>query len=192
MCDMMKKAILNNMAEILSGLSYRRYLDEKGKKFQIIVQRSIKNDGVLSDFEEVKLEDNIKDRYFTQKNDVLMKMTYPYDVVCINQENLVVSDRIAIIRLKKEYDSQFITHLLTNNYIKKQLHELSGSGKMSHTSLKEIKQLQLIIPDLQTQIKYGELLNTIDEKIAEDKRQIEYDRQFKQAIINDLWDDGYE
>ncbi len=186
----MQKIILNDIAEIISGLSYRRYLDEDGKKFKVIVQRSIKKDGILSDFEEVKLNDNFKDRYFTQKNDVLMKMTYPYDVVCVKEENLVISDRIAIIRLKKGYDPEFIAHLLTNAHIKKQLHELGGSGKLPHTSLKEIKQLNLTIPDFETQIKYGELLNTINDKIFEDQRQVEYDRHLKEAILNDLWDDS--
>ncbi|MDO5815866.1 MAG: restriction endonuclease subunit S [Methanobrevibacter sp.] len=186
----MQKRILNDIAEIISGLSYRRYLDESGKKYKIIVQRSIKGDGKLSDFEEVNLNDNFKERYFTQENDVLMKMTYPYDVVCVKEPNLVISDRIAIIRLKKGYDSEFIAHMLTNAHIKKQLHELGGSGKMPHTSLKEIKQLKLNIPDLNTQIKYGELLNTINDKIFEDQRKVEYDRHLKEAILNDLWGDG--
>ena len=186
----MQNIILNDMAEIISGLSYRRYLDESGDNFKIIVQRSIRKDGKLSDFEEVSLKHDIKDRYFTQKNDVLMKMTYPYDVVCVKQEKLVISDRIAIIRLKEGYDPEFIAHLLTNAHVKKQLHELGGSGKLPHTSLKDIKQLKLNIPDFKTQIKYGELLNTIDEKIAEDLRQVEYDRHLKEAILNDLWGDG--
>jgi type I restriction enzyme S subunit len=186
----MQKMILDDMAEIFSGLSYRRYLDENGDDFKIIVQRSIKRDGELSDFEEVSLKSDIKERYFTHENDVLMKMTYPYDVVCVTEENLVISDRIAIIRLKKGFDPEFIAHLLTNAHVKKQLHELGGSGKMPHTSLKEIKQLQLVVPDFETQRRYGELLNTINDKIFEDLRQVEYDRHLKEAILNDLWGDG--
>lgn len=188
----MQKIILDDIAEIISGLSYRRYLDEGGDNFKIIVQRSIKKDGELSDFEEVSLKHDIRDRYFTQKNDVLMKMTYPYDVVCVNEENLVVSDRIAIIRLNEGYDPDFIAHLLTNMHIKKQLHELGGSGKIPHTSLKEIKQLKLVVPDFETQMKYGELLNTINNKIFEDLRQVDYDRHLKEAILNDLWGDSNE
>ncbi len=186
----MQNVILKDIAEIFSGLSYRRYLDENGDNFKIIVQRSIKKDGELSDFEELSLKSNIKNRYFTKNNDVLMKMTYPYDVVCVNQAGLVVSDRIAIIRFSEGFDPEFMAHLLTNTHIKKQLHELGGSGKIPHTSLKEIKQLKLQIPDFKTQKKYGELLNTLNEKIFEDLRQVEYDRRLKEAILNDLWDDG--
>ena len=86
------------MAEIFSGLSYRRYLDENGEDFKVIVQRSIKKDGELSDFEEMSLKSDIKERYFTQENDVLMKMTYPYDVVCVKEKNLVISeDRKSVV-----------------------------------------------------------------------------------------------
>ena len=105
---------------------------------------------------------------------------------------MVVSDRIAIIRLRKGHDPNFITHLLTNAHIRKQLYELGSSEKIPHTSLKEIKQLELIVPDFDTQVKYGELLNTINDKIHEDLRQVEYDRNLKEAILNDLWGDADE
>lgn len=188
----MKKVKLGDMAEIFSGLSYRRYLDEDGDNFKVIVQRSIKKDGELSDFDELCLKSNIKERYFTRENDVLMKMPYPYDVVCVKEAGLVVSDRIAIIRLRKYYDPDFITHLLTNAHVKKQLYELGSSEKIPHTSLKEIKQLDLMVPDIETQIKYGQLLNTINDKIYEDLRQVEYDRNLKEAILNDLWGENDE
>ena len=48
------------------------------------------------------------------------------------------------------------------------------------------------MPDLDTQIKYGELLNTINDKIQEDQRQINYDRKLKEAILNDLWGEDDE
>ncbi|WP_407391613.1 restriction endonuclease subunit S [Methanobrevibacter sp.] len=183
----MKKVKLAEIAEIFSGLSYRRYLDDKGIDFHVIVQRSIKKDGELSDFDNLKLSD-FKDRYFTRKGDVLMKMPYPYDVVCVKEEGLVVSDRIAIIRVEKGYDPDFIAHMLTNAHIKKQLHELGSSQKLPHTSLKEIKELELVLPDYDTQVKYGELLNTINEKIAEDLKVVEYDRNLKEGILNQLWE----
>ena len=118
-----------------------------------------------------------------------MKMPYPYDVVCVDEEGLVVSDRIAIIRLKNGYDSHFIAHMLTNAHIKKQLHESGSSQKLPHTSLKEIKELELIIPDIDTQRKYGHLLDTIDEKIQEDLKIVDYDRDLKEGILNKLWED---
>ena len=185
----MDKVKLGDIAEVVSGLSYRRYREESGQSYDVIVQRSIKKDGILNDFENMQLK-KPKPHYFTRKGDILMKMPYPYDVVCVSQKDLVVSDRIAIIRLKDGYDPSFIAHLLTNAHIKKQLHELGSTEKIPHTSLKEIKELELVIPDYQTQVQYGELLNTINEKIAEDLKVVDYDRDLKEGILNRIWEDS--
>lgn len=184
----MKEVKLRDIADVFSGLSYRRYLEDNGNEFEVIVQRSIKNDGIFDDFQQLTLKSDIKDRYFSKNEDVLMKMNYPYNVVCCNREGLIISDRIAIIRLKQGFSPLFISHLLNNAHIKKQLHEHGNNEKTPHISLKEIKELTLRVPDLDTQIKYGNLLNVIDEKIAEDLKLIRHDRNLKEGILNKLWD----
>lgn len=185
----MDKVKLNDIAEVISGMSYRRYAEENEKSYDVILQRSIKKDGVLEDFEKINLREP-KPHYFTREGDILMKMPYPYDVVRIGQEheNLVVSDRIAIIRLKEGYDPSFIAHLLTNAHIKKQLYELGSTERIPHTSLSEIKELKLAVPDLEMQKKSGILLDTIDEKIKEDLKLVDYDRNLKEGIINRIWE----
>ena len=183
----MRKVKLEDIAEIFSGLSYRRYLDNDGDEFKVIVQRSIKKDGNCGDFENARLKNNIKERYFSQKNDVLMKMPYPNEVVCIKQDGLIISEKIAIIRLKKGYDPDFIAHMLSNVHIERQLYQINGREKIHHISLNQIKQLELLVIDLDLQKKYSNLLNKLDEKIKEDLKQVDNDRNFKQAIINDLW-----
>lgn len=184
----MQKVKLNDIADVYSGLSYRRYLDDEGTKYNVVVQRSIQADGILSDFEELKLRDTIKDRFFSKPGDVLMKMPYPFDVVRVNIPGLVISDRIAIIRLKKGYNHpSFIAHLLTNAHVKKQLHEIGSTERISHVSIKEIKELELNLPDAETQMRYGELLDTINEKIIQDQKVVEYDRRLKEGILNKIW-----
>lgn len=186
----MMEVKLKDIAEVISGLSYRRYIDEDAPSYDVIVQRSIK-DGKLSDFEKVRLR-TPKPQYFTKPGDILMKMPYPYDVVCVNQENLVISDRIAIIRTTHPYmHPKFIAHLLTNVHVKKQLYELGSTEKIPHTSLSEIKELKLKIPPAGTQVEYVSLLDKIDEKIIEDQRVVDYDRRLKEGILNKLWDGDY-
>ena len=116
-------------------------------------------------------------------------MPYPYDVVCVDMAGLVISDRIAVVRLHEGYDPAFIAHLLTNVHVKKQLYELSSTERIPHASLKQIKEIELLIPDFETQTRYGELLDTINEKIAEDIKVVEYDRNLKEGILNKLWGD---
>lgn len=183
----MMEVKLKDIAEVISGLSYRRYIDEDAPSYDVIVQRSIK-DGKLSDFEKVRLR-TPKPQYFTKPGDILMKMPYPYDVVCIDRPGLVISDRIALIRLNGDFNPSFIAHLLTNAHVKKQLYELSSTERIPHASIKQIKEIELVIPDLDTQIKYGELLDTINEKIYEDLRVVDYDRNLKEGILNQLWEE---
>lgn len=186
----MNRVKLNDIAEVTTGLSHRRYLDDKGTTFDVVVQRSIKKDGILEDFESLKLNpQNLKPRHFTQTGDVLMKMPYPYDVVCVSRQGLVISDRIAIIRPHEEYDPSFIAHALTNAHVKKQLYELSSTERIPHASVKQIKELELVVPDFDSQIKFAKLLDTIDDKIKEDLKVVEYDRNLKQAIMNKLWEE---
>ena len=184
----MRKVKLKDIAEIFLGLSYRRYLDNDGDDFKVIVQRSIKKDGNYGDFENARLKNNIKERYFSRKNDVLMKMPYPNEVVCIKEDGLVVSEKIAIIRLNEGYDPDFIAHMLSNVHVARQLYQITASEKIHHISLNQIKQLELIVCDLELQKKYGDLLNKFNKKIKEDLKQVENDRNFKQAIINNLWE----
>lgn len=183
----MNKVKLSDIADVMSGLSYRRYRDEHEKEYDVIVQRSIKKDGILDDFEKMRLTPP-KPHYFTRSGDILMKMPYPYDVVCVNRENLVVSDRIAIIRLNTNNNPSFIAHLLTNAHVKKQLYELGSTERIPHTSLKEIKELELILPDRKTQDKCADLLDTINEKIAKDIELLEHDRNMKEGVLNEIWE----
>jgi len=187
----MNKTKLTHIADVSTGLSYRRYLDDDGEDFDVILQRSIKKDGILEDFESVRLNPkHLRPHHFTRPGDILMKMPYPYDVVCVRREGLVVSDRIAIIRLKENHHPQFIAHLLTNAHIKKQLYELSSTERMPHASLKQIKELELSLPDYESQVKYAELLDTINEKIIEDSKVVEYDRRLKEGILNKPWEEN--
>lgn len=183
----MNRIKLADIAEVISGMSYRRYCDENEMEYDVIVQRSIKKDGVLDDFEKMRLK-RPRPRYFTRTGDILMKMPYPYDVVCVSQKNLVVSDRIAIIRLTENHNPSFIAHLLTNVHIKKQLYELGSTEKIPHTSLGQIKELELVLPDRKTQDKCAELLDTINEKISKDLEMLEYDRNLKEGVLNEIWE----
>ena len=71
----MKKVKLAQIAEISTGLSYRRYLDDEGKEFDVILQRSIKKDGIIEDFEKVRMNPKyIKPHHITRPGDILMKM----------------------------------------------------------------------------------------------------------------------
>ena len=53
--------------------------------------------------------------------------------------------------------------------------------------LKELADMELTERDFETQRKYGELLDTINEKLYQDQKVVDYDRNLKEGILNKLW-----
>ena len=186
----MQKMKLNDIADVYSGATFKRYVDREGTLKKVIVQRSIKTGEEITDFDQMKFNDKINGRYLTQKGDILMKTPSPNDVVCVNEEGMVIGDRIAIIRLKEGYDPSFICHLLTNYYVKKQLHKFQTTTVISQVSISDIKQLELIVPSYEKQKEYGELLDSIDEKIKINYQIIESDKELKEGLLNKLIEKG--
>ena len=183
---LMDKKRLKEIAHVYSGATLKRYQDENGTLRKVIVQKSIKKEEKISNLNEVKFNEKLNNRYLTQKGDILMKTPFPNDTVHVEDEGMVIGDRIAIIRLKKNYNPSFITHLLNNYYIKKQLHKVKSSSITPQVSIQDIKKLELILPPYEKQKKYGELLDSIDEKINVNYQIIKADEEIKEGIINKL------
>ena len=75
---------------------------------------------------------------------------------------------------------------MNNYYIKKQLHKVKSSSITPQVSIQDIKKLELILPPYEKQKKYGELLDSIDEKINVNYQIIKADEEIKEGIINKL------
>lgn len=178
---------LKEIAEVNSGVTVRRYIDEGSNNFkEVIVQKSIQKGRKLSDLQKMEMSSKLNERYFTVKGDILMKTPYPNDVVYISQEGLVVGDRIAIIRVSDGFDSSFIAHLLDNVSVRKQLTKLTSSERIPQLSIKDLKEVKLQIPDLETQKRYAKILNLIDERIYTNYEIIDNDTRLKEGILNKL------
>lgn len=178
---------LKEIAEVNSGVTVRRYIDEGSNNFkEVIVQKSIQKGRKLSDLQKMEMSSKLNERYFTVKGDILMKTPYPNDVVHVSREGLVVGDRIAIIRVSDGFDSSFIAHLLDNVSVRKQLTKLTSSERIPQLSIKDLKEVELQVPDLETQKKYAKVLNLIDERIYTNYEIIDNDTRLKEGILNKL------
>lgn len=182
-----KKIKLSEIAEVNSGVTVRRYIDKGSNNFkEVIVQKSIQKGRKLSDMQKMEMSSKLNERYFTVKGDILMKTPYPNDVVHVSREGLVVGDRIAIIRVSDGFDSSFIAHLLDNVSVRKQLTKLTSSERIPQLSIKDLKEVKLQIPDLETQKRYAKILDLIDERIYTNYEIIDNDTQLKEGILNKL------
>lgn len=183
----MEKVRLKDIADVYSGSTYRRYLEPGNGNFKrIIVQKSIQKGEKITDLVEEEISLKINDRYLSRKGDILMKTPSPNDAVFVEEDGLIIGDRIAIIRLKEGYDPSFITHYLNNVHIKKQLNRVTTQEVIPQVTIEEIKELELRIPDYEIQKDYGNLLDSIDKKINLNYILIELDQRLKEGILNEL------
>lgn len=179
---------LGEIADIFVGVVPKRYLEEGNGNFkQIIVQGSMNYGEKLSNLDSVEFSEKLNEKYLTKNGDILMKLTSPNDAIYIEEEGLVIGERIAIIRLlDEEFNYKFVAHLLNSSTIKKQLNRVIGSGASSKVSIKDIKDLQLDVPELDIQNKLALLLDSIDDRISIYNDLIESDKKLKEGILLEI------
>ena len=118
---------------------------EEGK---ILVPKSI-NAGIIdhSLLQSVKLEKQVKEKFYTRMDDVIMKLSTPYDCCVIEKkedEGLIVPSFSVIIRgIRAPYDPYFIMAFLSSKRAWAQI-ERSRSGRvLSIISNESVSELEI-------------------------------------------------
>ena len=93
----------------------------------------------------------------------------------------------AVIRLKEGYNTSFFYHLLKSNYFLSELHKLREGGALKIIKVADLRKIKFNIPNLETQNKYGMFLDLIDNKIKLEKKLIQYQNNYKEAIIENIY-----
>ena len=141
---------------IITGVLTRRIVYDgednnpslKGGK--ILVPKAIDN-GLIdhSLLQSVKLERDVKDKFYTKMGDVIMKLSTPYDSCTIDREEdegLIVPSFSVIIRgIKDGYDPYFIMAFLSSKYAWNQIERLRSGRVISILSNDSVSELE--IPD---------------------------------------------
>lgn len=112
--------------EIITGVLTRRVVWEDGngdpsllKSEKILVPKAI-NDGLIdhSLLQEVKLYKEVKDKFYTKKGDVIMKLSTPYDSCVIEKEEdeglIVPSFSLIIRKINPKYNPYFVMAFLSS------------------------------------------------------------------------------
>ena len=141
---------------IITGVLTRRIVyDGKDnnpslKDGKILVPKAIDN-GLIdhSLLQSVKLERDVKDKFYTKKGDVIMKLSTPYDSCTIDREEdegLIVPSFSVIIRgINDGYDPYFIMAFLSSKYAWNQIERLRSGRVISILSNDSVSELE--IPD---------------------------------------------
>ena len=118
------------------------------KDGKILVPKAIDN-GLIdhSLLQSVKLERDVKDKFYTKMGDVIMKLSTPYDSCTIDREEdegLIVPSFSVIIRgIKDGYDPYFIMAFLSSKYAWNQIERLRSGRSITILSNESVAELDI-------------------------------------------------
>ena len=146
---------LKDIAEdIITGVLTRRVVydgEENNPSLpngKILVPKAI-NDGLIdhSLLQTVKLDREVKDKFYTKMGDVIMKLSTPYDSCSIDREEdegLIVPSFSVIIRgIGDEYNPYFIMAFLSSKYAWNQIERLRSGRVLTILSNESVAELEI-------------------------------------------------
>lgn len=134
---------LGNIAEIRTGLVLVRKKAsveyEVKKTYRLITLKNINDKGVFNkeDFEIFESNDELNKEYFTEKGDILIRLSAPYTTINIDKKTagLLVPSYFSIIKLKtQKYIPEYITWYLNSDKVKRELIRSQTGTAMSTTN----------------------------------------------------------
>ncbi|MCI7454112.1 MAG: hypothetical protein MSA93_02235 [Spirochaetales bacterium] len=146
---------LKDIAEdIITGVLTRRVVydgEENNPSLpngKILVPKAI-NDGLIdhSLLQSVKLDREVKDKFYTKMGDVIMKLSTPYDSCSIDREEdegLIVPSFSVIIRgIGVKYNPYFIMAFLSSKYAWNQIERLRSGRVLTILSNESVAELEI-------------------------------------------------
>ncbi|WP_409199831.1 hypothetical protein [Methanobrevibacter sp. DSM 116169] len=184
---------LTEIANIYSGLFTKRIeLKSPNKSFKYLtIPNKALNDNYINpnEFETLYSDKKIDEKYIAQYNDIIMKLSPPYNVAIINfkEDNVVVPLNCGIIRVNNHnYIPIFLSYILNSNKIKKQLSRLVEGSGIKIMKIQQVKDIKIKKIPLKTQKKYEKLFVLLNKKKKLLERKLELEEQFTKNIINNL------
>ena len=140
--------------DIITGVLTRRVVyegennDPSLPDGKILVPKAI-NDGLIdhSLLQSVKLDREVKDKFYTKMGDVIMKLSTPYDSCSIDREEdegLIVPSFSVIIRgIGVKYSPYFIMAFLSSKYAWNQIERLRSGRVLTILSNESVAELEI-------------------------------------------------
>lgn len=135
------------------------------------------------------------------RNDIVMTTRGTIGNVAVYTENfpfdcIRINSGMVILRSKPEFDRTYLYTVLKSDIFNAQLKNTSSGSAQPQLPIKDLKEIEIMIPGLSTQKKVAEILSAYDSKIENNDRIIKNLEQTAQTIFNEWFVDfkfpGYE
>lgn len=186
----MKK--LEEFAEVLVGQIMSRVStkDEDGETARVVIPGAINQGAIIENsLGSATLTKKLDDKFYTKKDDLIMKLTPDYDVSLINedQEGLVISSLVCVIRPKDgklEYDPGYLCSVLNSNYIKSKLISKAEGAIRPMIKVSDVRGVDIPLIDSKDQESIGKAYRLSTEKTLVLQEMINNEKEIMKAVVN--------
>lgn len=169
-------------------------LNEKSP-YKMIRTTNIKNGYV--DTQNVKYVDKNTFEKWTrrsipQKGDILLTREAPIGEVGIinSDENLFLGQRIVSYRtVKSKLNPLYLRNLMQSRYFQLQINKLARGSTVKHLSVPECTQFSVLVPPLELQNQFADIVTKIEEQKSLVKQAIDETQQLFDSLMSHYFDD---
>lgn len=157
---------LGEIADIKAGLVLSRKKAkikyEVKKEYKVLTLKNIEVDGSFNDeeFELFESNDILDSQYFTQAEDILIRLSYPNTVVYIEEKHsgLIIPSYFAVIKItNNNFTPQYIAWYLNTDKVKKELLKSQTGTVISNTNKNILSDLDIKTLSLDQQQKIAKI-----------------------------------
>lgn len=182
--------LLGDVAEIIAGIPEGKKKGDKEYKYFCIQPSHLNDNNKLSEFDLVSRRKLINEKALVKKEDILIKRLSPSSInlVMDSYKNAYVTSNIIIVRHNEKIISDYLAAILEVQGLRTLKHHTKRGVTVQTISKKELRNINIPLPDIKTQKILGEmwLLNKTKQKLLNDLAIKEND--FIQSLFNTILD----
>jgi len=190
---------LADIAQIKTGLVLSRKKAEieyeARAEYKLLSLKNISEDGLIinGSYDEFISNDVLDTHYFSEENDVLMRLSQPYTAVYIDKEHagLLIPSYFAIIKLiDTKVLPQYIAWYLNSMKVKKELTRSQAGSRIPSTNQHVIGNIPIVISPISTQRRIIELYQLHQKQKRLYKRLLDEKEAYFHAIVEQILKKG--
>ena len=189
------KVKLLELATIKTGLVLSRHkaslLLESKKSYNVVSLKSFNDNGIYEHLyiDIFESDGNIKDENIIRKGDILFRLREPNNAIYIDKDykDTICSSLAIIIRVvNDDINPIYLTHYLNSAMVKKQLFKDITVGSIPMTKVKDVENLLIDVPPLETQEKLASTQQLAIKEIKLLESLILEKQQYRKSIFEKI------
>lgn len=190
----MKKYKLGEIADIIVGYPFESAKFNTDGNGVLLVRGMNVSERFLRFGDEARYWDYITDDlkpYYLKENDIVIGMDgskVGKNFTLVKKENLplLLVQRVACVRAKKDYDQRYIWQYVSSKRFIEYVNTIKTGSSIPHISGNQIANFPIFVPDSKAQKKIADVLSSLDDKIALNRRMNEKLEQMAKRLY-DHW-----